>query len=128
MRLPAGRRSGRASSYFPTRKLPGEIVEDPQQVAIEIPGRELMQVPRLRLGLGDDVRAASAPALMQIVDFLLVVQIEPNQRRRGIAVLFSKGSVCQKDSAAAAGNLTDPTLIAAPVSAEAEAPLVVACG
>jgi hypothetical protein len=60
-------------------QFPPEIIEDTNEVAIQIGGHKLAQLPRFVLGLGNDLRARGLPLCEEFVDLRLAVEIEPEK-------------------------------------------------
>src|SRR4051794_26835147 len=107
-------------------QLPRKVVEHAQLIAVEISHRELPQVPRLILRLGHDLRSRLSPSLMQLVDFLLAFQIQPDHDR-AIALLPELG-IGQEHSAIPLRDAPDPVLNILPVEMEPKhVYVVIAC-
>ena len=76
-----------------------EIIEDTNEVAIEIGGHELAQLPRFVLGLGNDVRMRGLPLCEEFVYLSLAIEIEPEKDRAFVAVGLSERAIGDKQSA-----------------------------
>ena len=98
-------------------RLPGEVVVDPQHVAVGVGGLEFVQVPGFVFGLGEDCGAGGLPALVEFVDLLTVLEVEPDD---GGAGEFSRGRGGEEEAALALRDAGDGVLLAVPVEVEAE--------
>ena len=58
-----------------------EIVKDTNEIAIEIGGDKLAQLPRFVLRFGNDLRLRSLPLRKEFVHLGLAVEIEPEKDR-----------------------------------------------
>jgi hypothetical protein len=56
-----------------------EIIKDANEVAIQIGGHKLAQLPRFVLGLGNDLRLRGLPLCEEFVHLRLAVEIEPEK-------------------------------------------------
>jgi hypothetical protein len=63
-----------------------EIVEDTNEIAIEIGGHELAQLPRFVLGLGHEPGVRGLPLGEELVHHSFAVEIEPEKNRADVAV------------------------------------------
>ena len=76
-----------------------EIIEDTNEVAIKIGGHKLAQLPRLVLGLGNDLSLRGLPLCEEFVHLSLAAEIEPKKDRAFVAVRLSEGAIGDKQSA-----------------------------
>src|SRR5262249_29708132 len=104
-------------------ELPSEIIEDSKQIAVQIRGGELVQIPGLRLRRGLNFRTASAPGTMQAIDFCFAIEVDPDHHRRYRALCAAKIGIGQEQPAVTSGNL--PNSFGAPIPVEPETLLVV---
>ena len=104
---------------FPPQ-FPSEVVEYSQLIAVEIGDRELAQVPRFVLRLGNDLRTGVAPAMIQFVHFLPAIEIQPDYDRPAIAEGLAERSIRQEHAAPSLRDAPDPTLVVTPVEMEPE--------
>src|SRR2546421_9401151 len=102
-----------------------KIIENTKQIAVEIRDRKLMQSPRLRFWMRNDLRLAATPQVVQLIYFFFAVQIEPDQHGPGIAELLSKSAIGQEHPAMPFRNSCNPAVFATPVYAEAKIALVI---
>ena len=56
-----------------------EIIEDANEVAIEVGGNKLAQLPRFVLGFGNDLRVRGLPMCEEFIYLSLAIEIEPEQ-------------------------------------------------
>ena len=75
--MKGGAPASRLSAMCRFLQIAPEIIEDTNEVAIKIGGRKLAQLPRLVLGLGNDLRLRGLPLCEEIVHLSLAVEIEP---------------------------------------------------
>jgi hypothetical protein len=75
------------------------IIKDANEVAIQIGGHKLAQLPRFILGLGNDLRLRGLPLCEEFVHLSLAVEIEPEKDRAYIAVGPSEGAIGDKQFA-----------------------------
>src|SRR5215469_9605978 len=110
---------GRESSLgFVFPKFPIEVIEYPQSIAVQISGRELAQVPGLVFRFGDELRPGLPPAMVQFVDFLLAVEVQPEHDWSRIAIALAEGGVCKKQATVGLRDASDAVLIVVPVEME----------
>ena len=76
-------------------QFPGEVVEDAELIAVEIGDPELAQVPGLVFGFGEDLCSGIAPAMVQFVDFLPALQIQPDDDPVAVAVVLAERCIRQ---------------------------------
>src|SRR5579863_10512746 len=88
----------KSSAHAPLNVAP-EIVEDTNEVAIQIGGHKLAQLPRFVLGLGNDLRLRGLPLGEELVHLSLAVEIEPEKDWAYVAVGLSEGAIGDKQSA-----------------------------
>ena len=67
-----------------------EIVEDTNEVAIEIGGHQLAQLPRFVFGFGNNLRARGLPLREEFVYLSLALEIEPEKGRACVAMRLRK--------------------------------------
>ena len=75
-----------------------EIIEDTNEIAIKIGGHKLAQLPRLVLGLGNDLRLRGLPLCEEFIHLRLAVEIEPEKNRPYAAIGLSEGAISNKQS------------------------------
>src|SRR5262249_18713812 len=76
-----------------------EIVEHTYQVAIQVRGQKLAQLPRFVLRFGNDLRTGSLPLRVNFVHLSLAVEVEPEKDWTRVAITFSERTIRNKQSA-----------------------------
>jgi hypothetical protein len=104
----------------PSIQFPGKVVEDAQLITVQIGDPELAQVPWFVLRLSEDLRPGIAPAMVELVDFLLAIQIQPDHDRAARTVVLVERRIRQEDTALPLRDASDAALIVTPVEMEAE--------
>jgi hypothetical protein len=83
---------------IPLRIAP-KIIEDTNEVAIEIGGHKLAQLPEFVLGFGNDFGVRGFPLREEFVYLSLAGEIDPEKYRACVAVGLSEGMVGDEQSA-----------------------------
>jgi hypothetical protein len=89
-------------------QIPREVIEDAKLIAIEVGDAELAQAPRFVLGLGEDLGSGLLPTLVQFVDFLFAVEIQPDHHPASGAVVLVERSIGQEHPAVAVRDAANP--------------------
>ena len=76
-----------------------EIIKDTNEVAIQIGGHKLAQLPRFVVGIGNDLRLRGLPLYKELVYLSLATEIEPEKDRAYVALRLSEGAIGDKQSA-----------------------------
>src|ERR1039457_3646614 len=76
-----------------------EIIEDTNEVAIKIRDHELAQLPRLVLGLRNDLRLRGLPLCEELVHLSLALEIEPEKDGARVTVGLLEGAIGDEESA-----------------------------
>src|SRR3954452_25096478 len=97
-----------------------EIVEDPYEVAVEIGGDKLAELPGFVLRLGNDLCLRRLPLCEEFVHLSLVSQIEPEKDRTCVAVGLAEGAVGDKQPAIPPGDARNAALIVPPIQRESQ--------
>lgn len=110
--------AGRRASESPPLRLrlshfPGKIVERTQLIAVRIGDPELAQAPRFILRLGDHLCPCTPPAMVQFVDLLPALEIQPHDGRSAVAVIFAEWRIRREHAALSLRDAPNPALFVA---------------
>jgi hypothetical protein len=97
-----------------------EIIEDANEVAIEIGGHKLAQLPRFVFWFGNDLRVRGLPLCEEFVYLGLAREIEPEKDRACVAVGFPEGAIGDEQPAISSGDAGDAALLVAPIEGETQ--------
>ena len=79
--------------------VPPKVIKDTNEVAIQISGHKLAQLPRFVLGLGNDLCMRGLPLCEEFIYCSLALEIEPEKNRTKVSVGLSKRPIGDKQSA-----------------------------
>ena len=78
------------------RNVEPEIIEHTNEIAIKISGHKLVQLPRLVLGFGNDLRVRGLPFREEFIHLSLAFEIEPEKNGAFVTVGFSERAIGDK--------------------------------
>ena len=76
------------------------------------------RMPRFILRLSKDLRPSLPPTIVQFVDFVLAIQIQPDHDRPATTVVLAERCIRQEHTALPLRDAPDPALVATPVEME----------
>jgi len=109
-------------------QFPGEVVKHAQLIAVQVGNSELAQVPRFILWLREDLRPGLAPTMIQFIDFVLTIQIQPDHDLVPVSVVSAERRIRQEHAAVALRYAADAAFVIAPVEMEPERVYVILGG
>src|SRR5581483_4324328 len=101
-------------------RFPGEVIEHPQLVAVQVGDSEFAQAPRFILRLSQNLRPSLPPATVQFIDILPAIQIQPDHNRPAAAVVPAKRSIREEHTAIPLRDAADPALVVTPIEMKPE--------